>query len=98
MQVDFSVKILDFEGKPLKQDGSGSDLTLKGAAQIALMAQYRDEQELPATEKVRRFKLAMAIENGAMVDLPVEDIAEIKRLIGKGMNALIVGRVFELLA
>jgi hypothetical protein len=97
MKIDFSTVLKDFDGRPLK-DG-GEEVTLKSVTQMALMAQYRDETELAATEKVRRFALAMKLQNGsAEVDLPVEDVAEIKRLIGRAMGPLVVGRAYELLS
>lgn len=95
MKVDFSTKLLDLEGEPLK-DENGKEVTLKSIAQMALLANYRDETDLPADKKVQRFSIAMKLQNGAD-EIPVEDIAEIKRLIGKSMGPIIVGRVFELL-
>jgi hypothetical protein len=97
MKIDFSVVLKDLDGKPLK-DG-GEEVTLKSITQMALMAQFRDEAELAATEKVRRFALAMTIQNSnGAAELPVEDVAEIKRLIGRAMGPLVVGRAYELLS
>lgn len=98
MKIDFSAKIRDLEGNPVKMEGD-KHFTIGDAAVTVLMATFHDEQNLEPKEKVRRFKLALLAsdKDSPIKEVPTEDVAEIKRLIGKGMGPLIVGRAEEIL-
>jgi len=93
MRIDFDAPLLDLKGEPLIENGV--EVTLGAIASNALLATYRDEQDLTGEEKVKRFRLAV-IARGAQ-DLSVEQIVLLKKLIAKAYSPLIVGRVFELL-
>lgn len=97
MKVDFSAPILSLKGEELKER-DGSVITLASVASNALMASYEDEKNLKGDEKAKRFKLAMLVVDGGEVELTVEQVADLKKLIGKGYGPLVVGRAFELLA
>lgn len=75
----------------------GGDLALGDVCCVALQAQLPDEQNLSGAEKVKRFKLAVAIANGGVQDLKAEDISLLKTMIGKCYGTAIVGRAYELL-
>lgn len=96
MKIDFSATIKDFDGTDLKEAGD-KPVTLGMIAVRALNANFTDEANLPAEEKVRRFGMALKISEGGEVDFKAEDIAEIKKVIGRAFNPLIVGRAFALL-
>jgi hypothetical protein len=106
--ADFSAKILDFNNKPVIDDAvcpadtSGkrpcaTEVTLGDVSVRALMAVAPDEQNLAGEEKFKRFVLAMKIKDGGEVALSAEDIALLKKLIGKIYAPLVVGRAFPLL-
>lgn len=95
MRIDFSVVLKNLVGDPLKEDGK--DFTLAMASCTALMQPAMDEPNIPADAKVRRFKLATVIVHGGEQDLTIEEVAELKRLIGKIFGPLVVGRAFEIL-
>lgn len=97
MKVNFDIVIRDLKGIAIK-DGD-IDFRLSDVACTALLAPYPDEKDLDGKTKIRRFKLAEKIAgaNGAGVDLSVEDIADLKLLIGKAYAALIVGRAYQIL-
>jgi hypothetical protein len=100
MLIDFTQKILDIHGNEIPATG-GQDskaMTLADAAVNALLIPYNDEPNLAGVEKVKRFKLAQKIEDGAdRVELTAEEISAIKLLIGKAFNATVVGYSYELL-
>lgn len=95
MKVDFSTVLNDLLGEPLKEDGK--PFTLSMACCTALMTPAQDEPNVAAETKVRRFKLATAIIQGGEQDFSIEDVAELKKLIGKIFGPLVVGRAFEIL-
>ena len=72
-------------------------LTLQLATVNALMAS--DPNDNPSgEEKAKRFTLGMKIHSASEpVDVSAEDVALIKKLIGKVYTPLVVGRAYELL-
>ena len=95
MKIDFDTILRDLRGEPIK-DGTG-DFTLGMASCTALLSSYQDEQGLDPKDKVRRYKLATKVSDGGEVDLSVEEISDLKKLIGKAFPPLIVGRAYEIL-
>ena len=93
MQINFATEILDLDGTPIKD--AGKNLTLRSAACGALTAPFPEDQNAEATVKVSRYRLALKASEGGTQDWPVEDVAEMKRLIGKAYGPLIVGRCFD---
>jgi hypothetical protein len=96
MRIDFKRPLFDFSGEILR-DGD-KPLVLGGVAVNALMGVYPDEQNLDGGEKVHRYRLATSIygANGPL-DVPVEDIAMCKKLIGKGFSTLVAGQAIPML-
>lgn len=99
VEFDITAPILDLDGKPAK-DGE-SVMTAGRIAIMALTMPYADEQSLSGEEKVKRFAVALKIQShigsGKNPDLGVDDLALIKKLVGKGMTAIVVGRMWELI-
>lgn len=95
MKVDFNYVIRDLKGEAV-MDGK-DEFTLKNVACNALLMPYPDEQQLSGTDKYRRFKLADKISaaNGEAVDLSVEEVADLKKLIAKAFSPLVVGRAYD---
>lgn len=95
MKVNFDTILKNLKDEDIK-DGE-EKLTLKSAAINALMLPYQDELNLKGEEKLKRFTIAQKIQAGGEVELPVEEVAKVKELIGKLYNPLIVGRAWALL-
>lgn len=99
MKIDFSKVLLDLKGEPLMEGAPPNEkpITLSSILCTALLAQYPDEQSLSGKEKAKRFQIALKIVDGGEQDVSVDDVAEMKKLIGKGFGPLIVGRAYEML-
>ncbi len=93
MRIDLSTIITDLAGEAVK-DGE-KDLTLSTVCISALLTPEQGEQ--PATEKVSRFHLAEKVYDSGEQDLSVDDVALLKKLIGKLYPPLVVGRAFAVL-
>jgi hypothetical protein len=72
-------------------------LTLGRAAAHALFAAFPDERELPADQKWARAVLAARIENDTAARLDAEEIAVIKRLLGKAYGGVVLMQAYPLL-
>ena len=95
MKIDFSAVIKDLDGDAVK-DGE-KEATLGRVACAALLASYADEQNLPAEDKVKRFRLAEIAAKGGEREVKVEDVALIKQLIGKAFAPLVGGRAYDII-
>ena len=100
MKVNFGAPITDLRGEIINGP-DGKMFTLGKVAVEALSATYKDEAEgktqLSGEEKVKRFKLAVIAVGEEVADVSVEDIATMKKLIGKAYPPLVVGRAYEIL-
>ena len=73
-------------------------LFLASSPSTPLMGIYPDEQNLDGREKVRRYRLATSIYSAdGPLDVPAEDIAMCKQLIGKGFSTLVAGQAIPML-
>jgi hypothetical protein len=63
----------------------------------ALGAALPDEQDQTAEDKVRAWSLGGKIVRGGVVDLPAEDIALLKKRVGKLYGPFVVGPCLEAL-
>jgi len=104
MIIDFTQVLKDLDGKPIRgkkivEDGKvvgDEDATLRFICSDVLLAELQDEKS-SGEDKIRRYELAKAIYNCDEMDLKVEDIALIKRRVGKIHFPLIVGITSEML-
>lgn len=104
MLIDFGTVMKDYEEKAMKVDASkdAKDLKLGDVAIVALNAQLDNERNLDAVKKLHRgvlsYDIAKAMKKAnASLDIPVEDVAEIKDMIAKIYNPLTIMRAFEVL-
>jgi hypothetical protein len=96
MLIDLNQVLLDMNDEPIK-DGD-KNATLRKVAIEALVASYQDESTLSGEEKLKRFELAMKVKNTPTpIDLTVEEVGTIKKLIGKAFGVLVVGQVWNML-
>jgi len=80
----------------------GKPFTLRTATANVLLMSETDgtgrPKELNGEEKVKRYALAMKIyKSDGLVDLEVEEIALLKKLIGRAYGPLTVGQAWEVL-
>ena len=95
MQRDFSLAFKTFDGTPIVQDEK--PLTLQRVSINALMTPMDDEKNLGGEDKFARYKLASRINATSVVEVTAEEIAMLKKLIGKVYAPIIVGPAFEAL-
>lgn len=108
MKIDFSAVISDIKGTALiwrqrdgapilADDGKPSMMTLRSICNEALLGTYDEDRTATGDAKLKRFKLAMKINETNIVDLKVEEITEIKNFIAKAFGPLVIGRCYDLL-
>jgi hypothetical protein len=86
---DFNAALVAIGGHNLA-DADGAGLTLGTVAINALLGTYPDEQT-SGEEKFKRYQLAERISTAGAQEVSVEEVALIKRLIGKGYPPMVVG-------
>jgi hypothetical protein len=77
MKIDFSVVIKDLDRDAVKDDDK--DATLGRVACTALLASYADEQNLPAEDKVKRFRLVEIASKGGEQAMAEEEQQHLPR-------------------
>lgn len=93
MKVDFKTPILDLHGKEIIEDKH--KVTLGSVCCSALITVLPNENQ-NAEGKVRRFQMALIAAKGGKQDITVEQVVELKELIGRCFGPLVVGRVHEI--
>lgn len=96
MKINLDAVLKDQNNIPVQGDKGGVFTTLGYITCTALLAQFPDDRA-DGAEKHRRYKLWTSIKDGGEQDITAEDITMIKKLIGMGWAALIVGQCWELL-
>lgn len=89
--IDLTTPILALDGAAIP------DVTVKKLCVEALLTPFADEPSLSGEDKVERFVLAHRLANVETIALRAEEIALIKRLVGKAYAPLAVGRVWAAL-
>lgn len=98
MLINFAKELMDLDGNPLPIPGDQEVMTLAKCSIDALMISYQDEQNLPGEKKLERYVLALAIHNSAgPLEVTVESLTLIKKLIGKAFGPLVSGQVWLML-
>lgn len=94
MKVNLLQLILDYEGKPVK-DENGKEIELRAILSTALNSQLRDEI-LTAEDKNKIFQLSVKLWKDDEADFTVDDLAFMKERVGKIHTPLAFGRVAEI--
>ena len=108
MNINVTQQLQDLDGTPMTTGkqlcqmcgqvvGENEPLTVRVTAVKSLTAIFRDEQELPGEEKVKRFHLALKVTDEDEPDLKAEDIVLIKKMVGKMYGPVVVGRMWAIL-
>ena len=97
LAVDFDTQLSGIDGKPMIKEDK-TPITLNEVTQNALLMSYPDEAGLSGEEKVKRWVLATKIGHQPRDPvLTADEIALVKKLIGKAYNPLVVGQAWSLL-
>lgn len=106
MAINFSQSLKNVDGSLPKSDKGEPIPTLGAICTTALISTYRDEQDLNTgketitpEEKYHRGRLASKIADAGDKDLvlPPEDVALLKKLVGKAYGPLIVYQALRML-
>jgi hypothetical protein len=95
MKVNFDKQLVDLDGTIIP-DAKGNPAILRGISVDALLAAFNDEQNIAGEEKLKRYILAEKIYKKED-DLSVEELALLKKLIGKAYTPLIVGQSWKII-
>jgi hypothetical protein len=94
MKIDFNAPVMGLDGKPRK-DGA-TVVLLKDIAVLALDRADADDSKPDAKEKVRRGHLAQRVYGAKEpIALDVEDVALIKRLVGRVYQSTVIVATVE---
>ncbi len=96
MKINFNQSLKQLgKDDPLLKSNSTEPFCLKDAAIEALLM---PEENLSGEEKAKRYLMATRIyANPDGPDFTVEELATIKKVIGRGYGPLVVGQVWEML-
>lgn len=100
--IDFTQPIKNLDGTTPETKDKEKAPTLGSISESALVSAYRDEVDAQGKEtitpedKYNRWKLATKV-HGKDVVLSPEDLALLKKLIGKAFSPLIVGQAWSML-
>ena len=100
LAIDFNQPIRDGKGDEVK--AGDKTATLGSICETALTSSYRDEvdaqtgkETITGEEKYRRWKLASRLHGN--VNLSPEDLALVKKFVGKAFTPQIVGPAWDML-
>lgn len=97
MVVAIDAKMRNMDGSVIP-DTKGNEATLKGVVVEALLAQFEDERQLSGEDKLKRYQLAMKVnESEGVCEMTAEEIALVKKLIGKAYGPLVSGQAWTIL-
>lgn len=98
MKIDFRTVLTDLDDKPIverSEDGE-KEVTLAMIAERSLHMAYEDEKNLAGDKRAERGLLALRIHKGE-TEFKVDEVALVKKLIGKGWGNHIVMRSWAIL-
>jgi hypothetical protein len=94
MRINFAQELKTLSGETINR--GEATLKLSHVCCDALFAQFEDEKNLSGDEKAKRFVIATKVHDATLIDLEIEEIALLKKLVGKAFAALIVGQVYQM--
>lgn len=96
MKIDFSQKLMDLAGQPMKKDEK-EDATLSSVCVEALLLPREEDKNLDMGEKLKRGRLAERLYNATEAEVSVEEINLLQQLVSKSYGVLVVLRAHSLL-
>ena len=94
MKTDFTQALKELDGTSIRV--GEKDLTLKDVSCTSLSLPFADEQ-ISGEEKAKRGLLAFRLYVNPDIDLTLEELGLIKKLVGKGYGSIIVAQAWEML-
>jgi hypothetical protein len=96
VRIDFQQRLKAIDGSELVENGK--PVTLAAVAVNALLDVIPKQEEVTSEAKVQRWRIAQRIFAAEEpVDVTVEEVVIVKKLIGIGYAPLIVGQAFDLI-
>ena len=92
MKLVVTQQLTDLDGNPLPQETKMRTIFVN-----ALLADYKDEQNVSGEQKLERYELALRINAYDEVELKVEEAALLKKLVAKAYTPLVVGQAWKLI-
>lgn len=93
MKVNFDKIVTNLDGSEIID--VGVPVNLKQVMVNLLLMSYKDEETLSGAEKFKRGELARKVFYGE--DFTVDELADIKKIIGKGGSSLVVWHVYSII-
>lgn len=86
------------QGTLVKREKTGQQFTLRDAVKNALLSQHEAEKNVAAEEKDKRYDLYLKVRSSEdPIDLTVEELAMLKKLIGYNPSVLVSGQCRKML-
>lgn len=95
MQRNFDAHLTDLYGNVIL-DENKNKIPMSAPLVNVLLAEFPEER-IDGVEKLKRFKLAEKISKGGPIDLDIDELALLKKLVGKWLNPLLNGKIMPLL-
>ena len=105
MKLDVTQQLTNLDGSPLVQPGTRcttcghitdpEPVTLRGVLTTSLLAQSREQ--VPGEEKVKRYTLAIRIQQQDAPELALKELELVQRLVGEIQPTLTAGQVWVML-
>lgn len=108
MKISVTQQLMELDGTPMitgkvvcqtcgQAVSEPEPMTVRLAAVRALSVTFRDEPSVQGEERVKRFHLAFKITDEDEPNLTIEEIALIKKLVGKMGPNVVAGRMWAIL-
>lgn len=97
MKINVTQQFHEIDGTPATVGEEKNPFMLRKVLVESLLLTYNDEAHLPGEEKVKRYELAVKIQREDEPELKIEDIALVKKLVGKAYAPIIVGQAWSML-
>lgn len=95
MVIRTQMPMRSLDGEIHLKDNEEKEMTLGSCLIAACLA--GDQQDVGATEKYRRWKLAEKIQLCHPCEISIEDVAYLKTLVGKVFSPLVMGQIWDIL-
>ena len=93
MKINHETEILDYSGEPIPNQ-EGQPVTFRS---VVISALNSLDPQLTAEKKVQAFQICMRMNPGKLLRLSLDEAKLVKDMAAKITNALIYGRICEIL-
>ena len=92
MKIDYTQKLVGFDGEPFKLEDGGKDLTIKDAILAACRAQVPGDDQLSPMDKFAIGEIGHLVSKD--MDLTTEQVAKVKDRCGKIFTPALIYDLF----